>query len=696
MKKSHRKLLASNNFRTYPVHVSAAGAIEWTHLMCHSATWPGGDAAPPGCGLSLGLAGRPRREVYRASPGPAVWHAAALRCLAVFLLFTGVLAAQAPAGIHADWRRIGNSGVELALASPASGPVDRVWYSVDGSTLFVRTSTGQVFETADFENWRPGSAVAPEPDASLDGRAAGQVRASRATPLQLYSFGSQVLRSDDGGLSWANLTLFEGRSILGAEARDVAVSPRDPEEVTVAAGTGVWRSLDGGLSWTGLNETLPNLPIRRIAAVPRDVGGVRLFAGDLGVIEWAPGEKQAWRTVPDPFAIQDAAARNTLSRAIGAEVTAFASAGDLVYAGSADGRLWVSSDRGRTWNSTLPAERGAVEAIYSDPKEPRLALAALGPAPRGAAGPRVLRTVNAGQFWDDLTGDLPASGAHGITADRTAGAVYAATTSGLFYTRTDLNAPVPATPWSAVAGLPPAAAMDVKLDPDGNQLFVAIEGYGVYAALAPHRLASPRLVNAADFSQRAAAPGSLLSFLGGRVKSARAGDLSFPVLAASDAESQIQVPFAAPAGSLSLSLDTAAGDLRLAVPLETASPAIFVDRDGTPLVLNADTGVLLDGMNTARSGGRLQILATGLGRVRPEWPAGVPGPLDNPPQVVVPVRAYLDRAPVEVTRSVLAPGYVGLYLVEVRLPAIVNAGSAELYLESENQQSNRVRVWIEP
>jgi len=106
--------------------------------------------------------------------------------------------------------------------------------------------------------------------------------------------------------------------------------------------------------------------------------------------------------------------------------------------------------------------------------------------------------------------------------------------------------------------------------------------------------------------------------------------------------------------------------------------------------------VLLDVMNTAHSNSRLQILATGLGAVKPDWPAGMPGPFDDPPQVVAPTQAFLDRAPVEVTRAVLAPGYIGLYLVEVQLPALVNAGPAELYIGSGDQQSNRVRIWIEP
>jgi uncharacterized protein (TIGR03437 family) len=601
--------------------------------------------------------------------------------------------AQTPAGMQPDWRRIGNSVVELALASPASGPAERVWYSTDGAVLFVRTAAGRVFETADFEKWQPSAAVPPDRDASgsaLDGRTG--IRVSPLNPLRLYAYGGQVFRSDDGGLSWSNVTAFEQRSIIGGGMRDLAVSPRDAEELAVANEAGVWRSLDGGTSWAGLNAALPNLPARRISALPRGSGGLRLLTGPLGVIEWAPGEKRAWRTINDAAAAQDSAARKSLSAALGVEVTALAAAGDFLYAGSADGRLWTSSDKGRSWTSTTPAAGGLVDAIHADARDPRLALAAVA----RPAGARVLRTVNGGQFWDDLSSDLPEAAAHGVTADRASGTVYVATDRGVFMTRAELNGAGPATPWTPVQGLPDARVLDVRLDAEGNQMFAAVEGYGVYAAMAPHRMGNPRLVSAADLSQRPAAPGSLLSVLGGRVRIARAGGLNFPVLAASDSETQIQVPFGARGSSLSVALETGEGSYRLAVPLEGVAPAIFVDRDGTPLVLNADNGVLLDAMNTAHSNARVQILTTGLGRVRPDWPAGVPGPLENSPQVIAPVRAYLDRAPVEVTRAVLAPGYIGLYLVEVQLPALVNAGSAELYVESEGRESNRVRVWIEP
>ena len=114
------------------------------------------------------------------------------------------------------------------------------------------------------------------------------------------------------------------------------------------------------------------------------------------------------------------------------------------------------------------------------------------------------------------------------------------------------------------------------------------------------------------------------------------------------------------------------------------------------MVLDAESGVMLDALSPAKSGNRIQILAAGMGKVRPEWPAGVAAPLEAPPAVVARVRAWLDRNPVEVTRAVLAPGYVGFYLIEIELPKIVNYGPAELYIEADGRESNRVRLYIEP
>ena len=184
--------------------------------------------------------------------------------------------------------------------------------------------------------------------------------------------------------------------------------------------------------------------------------------------------------------------------------------------------------------------------------------------------------------------------------------------------------------------------------------------------------------------------------LGARLRKAQAGLLEAPVLHASDLESQIQIPFEVGGRSTPLALDASSGQFKLELPLQGASPAIFVDRDGTPLLLDADSGVLLDAVSPAHSNTRVQILATGLGRVTPSWPTGMAAPLQQPPSVTASVQVFVDRLPVEVTRATLAPGYVGFYLVEVQLPAVVNFGPAELYVEVEGHQSNRVRIYLEP
>jgi uncharacterized protein (TIGR03437 family) len=256
---------------------------------------------------------------------------------------------------------------------------------------------------------------------------------------------------------------------------------------------------------------------------------------------------------------------------------------------------------------------------------------------------------------------------------------------------------MPAGTWTNLtAALPSAPAIDVRLDPAGVQLYIALDGYGVYAVAAPHNARSLRIVNTADYSTRPAAPGSLVSVVGGRVESARGGGMDYPVLAASDTESQLQVPFSATGPNISLALQTNNGLVTLGLPVLPVSPSIVVGTDNVPMLLDADTNLQLDGRNTAHSNGRMLILATGLGKVTPDWPTGLAAPLDSPPRVMADVKAFLDGTPLQVTRATLAPTYVGFYLVEVQLPAVTNLGTSELYISAGGQESNRVQLVIEP
>lgn len=588
--------------------------------------------------------------------------------------------------------------MDLGLASPATGPVAQVWFGADGATLYARTASGKTFQTNDFENWKDaGTAVRPAPPVPATAvrlpEASASLVASPFNPGVIFALGSGLWRSEDEGHSWTSLTAYKSQSVVGPGQRSVAVSPADPDQIVLANDYGVWRSMDGGMTWSGLNQKLPNLAVRRILSTGGGTGPRVIVAG-LGGMQLAPGTT-VWEPVPGLSLQNEAALERQYSVVVGAEITAVASAGDTVYIGSDAGRLWVSNDRGQTFQPAPPpaGTNGRVERIFVDPTAPRVALAAL-----SGSGPHVLRTTNNGAFWDVLDFNLPNAPTYAVTADRAAGAVYVATEKGVFYGRADLNSPAtdPVNWQNLTEKWPAARATDVRLDPAGIQLYIALDGYGVYAAAAPHVLHSLRLVNAADFSTRPAAPGSLVSVIGGRISAATGSTLNYPVLAASDAESQIQVPFEAVGPNVALDLKTPSGSVTMGLAVQPLSPAILVSRDGTPALFDADTEMPVDARNTAHSNGRIKIMLTGLGRVRPDWPTGMQAPMDNPPAVIAPVRAYLDGNPIPVVSATLASGYIGFYVVEIQLPAVNNLGTSELYISADGHDSNKVQIVIGP
>jgi len=400
------------------------------------------------------------------------------------------------------------------------------------------------------------------------------------------------------------------------------------------------------------------------------------------------------------------------------ETSSVAIRGDEIVEASSDG-VRRSLDGGRTWAGLnrnlpgLPVERIiavkplkilALDGIFELRRE---GWAEAGPVPVRFTGwmdpaddrarlairdGRLFRTLDGGNLWDDVTLGLAGTRINGVTAHRATSTVYAATDRGLYWATIDLRSPTLGGEWRRLTGdLPATRAMDVRLDDAGNQLYAAFAGWGVYAALAPHRRQSPSVVSAADLAPRAAAPGSLMSVLGPADAAVR-GAVS---LSAEGGETQVQVPFNVQGRELALTVATAARTWNLSVPLERSAPAIF-ERDGQPMVLDGDSGILVDPLTPLRSGMRIQLLATGLGRVEPNWPAGVEAPFDAPPRVVESVSVLLDRVPLEVTRATLAPGYIGFYLIEARLPELVDRGTAELTLAAGGRESNRVRVYIEP
>ena len=625
-----------------------------------------------------------------------------LRLLSVTILLAmgGTAQIASSAQPKADWRRIGTVTIAEGLASPSSGgAVERVSFLSDGR-LQVALQGGRLWQTADGETWTRAESMPAAQRASGAVRlpeAGAILRESKSGPSLLFAGGSQLWRSEDSGRTWRNLTQTRGGSVLGASVSDLAVDPENPDRIAVAAASGVWVSLDGGLSWQGWNEGLPAFRVKRILTAPAHSRGLQVLVGSGSkstAVEWAPGFRLGW--LPTATRDTEEALKAAFGQSLAVKLSAAAEGPGTFYAGSEDGRLWSSADGGALWRqATLVAGAGAVRRIVSDPQDGRFALAALAssdsPAGKGA---RVLRTLDGGANWDDLTSDLPDGTVNGLAFDRATGAVYTATNHGVFVSFQGLRAPEPAARWTALRGLPDAPVMDVHLDEPGVRVLAAVDGYGVFESPAPHRIRQPLLLRAADYAAGPAAPGALLTIVGSSVERVTVNSQPGVVLSSSAVESQIQIPFEASGDSVRVTASrTGAEPVSFGMPLRQIAPAILTDGDGFPVVIDADSGLQVDALNPVRPGARLQVLATGLGRVQPDWPAGMAAPSEHPPEVVAGVRVLLDGAPVKVVRSVLAPGYVGFYLVEFDAPEFIDSGVAQLVIEGAGQLSNAVRIY---
>ena len=645
----------------------------------------------------------------------------------VFCALPGAAALPAAAP---HWQRIGGTGVAAGLAGPAGRPVREAWFSADGRRLYVELSGNSLWRSEDLGlTWSPAARDPNEPAATLgvtefpDGAALPAIVRNPYRAAISYALGKHLYRSDDDGREWTNLTAFEGGSVIGKWQSILAISPLDPELIVIGNSMGLWKSYDAGITWSSLNSTLPNFPSARFVSVapsgPPTVDTNSL--GRLELIRTAGGS--VWRTAPSPVAPSSALPVEERARVANPEpsmppgyaashrvwrddepispdltacetetgcaahaISALKVNGQM-WAATTNGRIWVSRDAGESWQLTWTDREGRpVTSLWADPERSATALAIV--------GGRVLRSTNAGASWFDIGSDLPDSDWSSLTADSALGTVYVGGPLGLYATRVDLTQPGPAGTWREITGdLPIGGVSDLALDTLRGRLYTALPGSGVFWMRVPEIGEALRALSAADLTLRPAAPGSLLTILGAEATRARAGGRAAPVLDAADGRTQLQVPFAVEGGSLRLHLDARDASHVLDMQLEDVSPAIFVV-GGEALVLDSRTGALAGWDRPVTPGGSVLVMATGLGEVTPAWPAGMPSPQRDPPRAVAHIEARLDGVAAEVVSARLAPGYVGVYVVEVTIPVGAPAGRSQFSIVAAGRFSNRVELFI--
>jgi uncharacterized protein (TIGR03437 family) len=152
-----------------------------------------------------------------------------------------------------------------------------------------------------------------------------------------------------------------------------------------------------------------------------------------------------------------------------------------------------------------------------------------------------------------------------------------------------------------------------------------------------------------------------------------------PLVFVSSTQINAQLPFDVD-GNAQMVLRTPGGvSDNLNFTISANAPAVF--RTGVagpdsdiPVVVRAVNNTIVTLSNPVHKGDDLTIYATGLGRTNPIVDAGLPGPSDDLALAVVEPSVFLGNVGLPVTYAGLAPGQVGVYQINVKVPSTVPSG----------------------
>ncbi len=224
-----------------------------------------------------------------------------------------------------------------------------------------------------------------------------------------------------------------------------------------------------------------------------------------------------------------------------------------------------------------------------------------------------------------------------------------------------------------------------------------IEGKVTAAGGAPRPLVSPNgVVNGASFAAfQPLAPGSIFSLFGQNLAPSVAaassvplptqlntlrvtiGGRPVPLFYVSATQVNGQVPFDLTPGTnatVAVSVNNVPAQPQ-EVTIASAHPGIFL-AGGTQGAILSASNQLVNASNPVAAGEVIVIYATGLGATTPGVVSGEPSPSSPVARLVTPAAVSIGGRDAPVEFYGLAPGFVGLYQVNARVPAGVTPGNA--------------------
>jgi photosystem II stability/assembly factor-like uncharacterized protein len=296
------------------------------------------------------------------------------------------------------------------------------------------------------------------------------------------------IRTLDGGSSnWVNC--------LGGDGFNCEVDPVNPLRVYCERPFGgLFRSSDGGITFvSGFHGLPPSDRTNWNAPIVHDPHtSQRLYTASQRVYRSTDAAAN-WDAISDDltngsthFAPTTSERRSDatqhLENVVEGTVTTLAVSaldGNVLWAGTDDGHVWVTGNGGTSWtNVDVPGRSEWVTRVEADPFSASGGYVTYSGYRNASRLPRIFRTTNLGGSWVDISGDLPDIPLNGVNADpdpAMRGRLFVCSDSGVYVTDDYGQS------WSALGtGLPPVVVLDLDLVHASRQLFAGTHGRSMY------------------------------------------------------------------------------------------------------------------------------------------------------------------------------------------------------------------------